>query len=694
MEKQRGRREAKDTATRYSTSSKMPPKHDNNQHDIAVESLEQFRKLQQFVQTTDIHKLQEMYESGRLQQMLDPHNFEAEFPSDVEERARTNQPIEDAVFETKAFKDEFWNDFSDEEKLEIQKKLATYDSTLRSMLRGIRNGTISDEKAVQPILQNISESIDMKNLLKDVQGKSIKKIKVNEDVSVSLESNSKKRNPNLNSMPTDPSAQADYFDQVMSILHQNKNFDLFLKNVAYMESTGVMDEISNSESTKISETESALSKLSINSKGKKNQASKQADNCSCETTTNSTSKLLKGKVTEKSPDMDSNLMDSIDGLQEIFDANLESTIMSLCEQDMAMLPDFNKQELRKKLSESKPTLSAAGFVDYLKKCENSDPKEMSDMTMDDVADMATYLFQKEKGKRLIERTTSPFPHDLESLPDHEIEAEPENQDQIDREYEESLAKNKELQEEKQQLMQYQEMLMKQQSNANKNMIENEYPTEANPTASYQFQVTDGNPTPEQRQQLQRECLNRLFAGDASAHDEQAKKAKKKKNKKKKKGGNSTSVCGYSHANVNAINHIGVNNPQNDTWLCELCEYKIVYGELPVFLSEWLMRKSNQQEKMENYQRYLMSQRNDRHIDSNVNMVVTRPQYVGLTDIDGNIVSRPGDSYNDNLNSGEADPNAYEKQQDSHVHTHGHSHPHHSGNYQESSSSAPDNVRSW
>lgn len=117
-----------------------------------------------------------------------------------------------------------------------------------------------------------------------------------------------------------------------------------------------------------------------------------------------------------------------------------------------------------------------------------------------------------------------------------------------------------------------------------------------------------DPTPEEKLLLQRECLDRLRQIELQSHEDGAAKkstgGKKKKNRKKKKA--------HDGINVSAINHLGHGDPNNDIWLCELCEYKIVYGEHPVFLTEWLQRKENQQEKMGMYQRYLIDQRKERN----------------------------------------------------------------------------------
>lgn len=620
--------------------------------------LEQFRKLQQFVQNTDIFKLQEMYKTGQLQQMLDPNNYYTNWPkpSEVEIKKNALEPVQ----ETADFKDDFWNDFSEEEKLEIQKKLATYDSTLRSMLHGIKNGTISDETAVQPILQNISESIDMKNLLKNVQAKNIQKIKVDDDVSVSLESNNLSSN-----RKQDPSEYSAFYEQVRGLLNQNKGFDFFLKNVAHMESTGIMCDPADSDQMELLERQTAAMKLaSGNEPG------------------------------DFSQNLDPNLMNSIDGLQDFVDANVESIFMRLCGQNMEMQSETEKQEWRKKFLESKRALSAAGFTDFLKKCD----EKIRTLSADEVAEMTSVYFEKE---RQASGVATPHNHIVNSVPD-EDEKRSSFIANINQEYEESLAKNRKLQEEKHQLMQYQEMLMKQQSESHTNSFHPEYVADPNAHSSNSRPqlVTYGNPTPEQRQQLQRECLNRLFAGDSVSHDEQTKKTKKKKNRKKKKGGNSSTVCGYSHADLNSINHIGVKNPQNDTWLCELCEYKIVYGELPVFLSEWLMRKSNQQEKMENYQRYLMAQRNEHNREASMSISVSRPEYIGnysLNEMPNDINSNRFESL---ANANNSEDNFHHQMHHDHDHKSSRSHqnenPHRQNDitYQEGNSHAPRDPIQW
>lgn len=120
-----------------------------------------------------------------------------------------------------------------------------------------------------------------------------------------------------------------------------------------------------------------------------------------------------------------------------------------------------------------------------------------------------------------------------------------------------------------------------------------------------------DPTPEEKLQLQRESLDRLRAIELQLHDDDSKKITGGKKKKSKKKNKKNKKSPHDGVNVSAVNHVGHNDPNNSLWLCELCEYKIVYGEYPIFLTEWLQRKAHHHQKMETYQRYLLEQRNER-----------------------------------------------------------------------------------
>ena len=588
-----------------------------------------------------------------------------------------------------------------DEKFEIQRKLSLYDNTLKMVLDSIKKGDLKDGQDLQSLFVGMSNDFQVNKIIDDININKIQKLKINDDIAVSFEPlkyigdfGIDEELPdnivdiNANTTPDE------YIQQMIQIINQGKEelenkinsksktssdrkynqllFDTINDNMEAAhdaannrnneQNTSNVPIVENEEKKQINEPEheednddtgicecdeckiyNINANKSNNDNDNANDFSVQFDNGS---NTNS-KKIINNNSNNNSNNNNNNNANNITNnklvnLQNLFEDEIAAAIANFFENNKHLFPYFNNEQL-KMLTENKPRVSVDAFTKHLNQYQKDRSKAIKDLTFADMADMASYVFEKEMKDRDVDVDFKfRLQHHQQQLEKHH---------QLQQEHQNLKLQHQYYKQKHQQLMDQCEMAKNDlttnsNSNSNPNSRSNSNPkinssvnvnshadsngnTHANKNSDISsnnqntqrktkkklkkkkhhtgLQYINDNPTDEERKRLQRHCLQMLFMNDTNNDDQQHKQPqqKKKKNKKKKKNGVNT-----FNNEISTINHVGYNNPANTDWLCELCEYKIVYGEIPIFLTEWLQKKANNQEKMENYQRYLLAQRKE------------------------------------------------------------------------------------
>lgn len=498
-----------------------------SEEEHTMSRLEDVQKLQKLFNSIDIETMYAMSQSKKLQNALSSDDFftnmaasllfsetskspDPLFPHPPTPSAPASAPTDSAQAEL------MLNQLSQAEKSEIQKTLSTYDNTLKITLDAIRNGDLNESKMLQPIFQDLPSDSEMNQFLKNIESNKIKKVKVNNDISISLESAEvdkiqKQALENSSLAPKSAKTADEYIEQMIKIINQNKKFDNFLEEVSKIEN------LSNNEGHM---QEHEINQISDNDSSKQTK----------ESTITNEDDNIKSQINEQ----------IVNALQSFkLDGEVEEDIVheiaKSIEKNKYLFPQGTDRNIQD--SNKIKQLSRDYFGDQLKQFQAGSLQELDSVNQGG------------------------------AIPgqDHDFIQQPQGQSHIEQ-----------------------------------NQMT--HPPARSSSRRIELEIC-GESTVEQRQKLQRECLEKLRVQDLHPGEESNKKNKKKKNKKKKKTNK-----GFD---PNLINHIGVNNPENDSWLCEICEYKIVYGEVPTFLTEWLQKKASNSDKMETYQRYLFEQQKER-----------------------------------------------------------------------------------
>lgn len=546
--------------------------------DKEISAMEHVQKLEEFINSTQIDNLQSMSQADRLQYVLSSKDFmvnmaagllmqkdttkmdgkEPDFDTTLADNGSTDQSSSSIADSNK----NFLTSFSKEEKLEIQKKLSMYDQTLKATLAAIKSGKLKDEQILQPLLQNSAADTDMNQLLKNVSGGKIKKLKVDDDISVSIETASDahptgknlSRDNGEDSFETAEAADQ-YIEQMIKIISHHKKFDNFLDEVSDSSRSGEkLESNPDLESLRHSCNQNESCKLTLEYDTDGNLIQTGTDD------------ILKSKINAQ-------IVRALESLK--LDYNLEEDIASAIaksfENNQNLFP--NAESSNSDLAEeySRKGLSIDSFTSQLEQY-----KERYLQQLEDLATSAKFESYTPKTNQ------QPRQHSSEKLHDQNLESQQldghlsiQNDDDKRRSGLKGLVDSPKRSKD-----------IKNREKASKLRYYSE-------------------PTPGQRQKLQRECMEKLRMQDLQFSEDSSRKSKKKKNKKKK------NINGSFTSNGIGLTYTG--HSHSDVWLCELCEYKIVYGEIPIFLTEWLQKKANHQEKMENYQRYLLEQRKERKI---------------------------------------------------------------------------------
>lgn len=553
-----------------------------------LSTMEQVQKLQEFIGSADIANLQTMSQSEKLQYILSSKEFMANMASSLLMNKSMLQPMDETDTNTQNLPK---NSLSHQEQMEIQKKLSLYDNTLKETLEAIKSGKFKSDQFLQSQFQSLPSDNEMNQLLKDIKLDKMKKLKVGNEISVSLE-----KEDNIDDITTDSSSirtADEYIEQMIKIINQNKKFDNFLEEVSKIENLSKINDNSNIQVNRMSD----INVLLNNNDNNDNNDNENDDTNTCELTFeyNKNGELINT------------------GADDVFKKKINSQIIKALES--FKLDDNLEEDIANAIAKS---------------FENGQNpfSHMDDAKIELLADET----DGEQKNFLLDSFTNQLKqykmHYLEQLKEqninlnqnlqqhkHQLQLQKQLQNHLQQQKRELIQRHHDMHEKNQQLHQHQDYDEGQdqdhdrykyhsdrnhQGKSNLTQNRNNYKTSSrkNPKMDYAY----SNPTPEQRLKLQRECMERLRLQDFQMAEESASKGKKKKKNKKKK--NSTGISNTS------------NKVQNDSWLCELCEYKIVYGEIPIFLNEWLQKKVHAHEKMENYQRYLLRQRQERKRQQN------------------------------------------------------------------------------
>ncbi|KAG0686336.1 hypothetical protein C6P40_004402 [Pichia californica] len=480
--------------------------------------------------------------------------------------------------------------FSKEEKIEIQKKLTIYDNTLKSTLDAIKNGKLNNNTI--PTFQDLPSDKVMNQILKSVDSNNIKKIVVDSNVSVSIDispSSSTTTTTTRTTASTNPKNRiiAKPSDkQETNILSTNKPSN---SSSAELANNIVQNQQFQSSPQNQSQNKS---QIDYNTNSNDNKSVVSADEYI---------KQMQNIITTKNGNK------KFDSFSENI---MKTELLSSKTQDQIEIPQNGKVTLE--YDKNGHLISTGTTEDILKNKINSQiVKALESFKLDDnleediahaiaksfdnnqhfnIDDKSLQILTGEKGLSFDSFTSQLKQYKKRYLEQIEDQSKAIFSDAInavkDKQNIDSSKINSENIKD-----------IKKPINNVKNIQKQEFSnsrTKKGPNLSFEMCT---EPTLEQKEKMQRECLERLRMQDLQL-DENASKSKKKKNKKKKR--NSSILA--SGAGLNYL----TNN--SDAWLCELCEYKIVYGEVPIFLTEWLQKKANHQEKMESYQRYLMEQR--------------------------------------------------------------------------------------
>ncbi|GAV29950.1 hypothetical protein PMKS-003456 [Pichia membranifaciens] len=456
----------------------------------------------------------------------------------------------------------FLTSFSKEEKLEIQKKLSIYDHTLKDTLDAIKSGKVKNEQALQPLFQNSPIDTDMSQLLKSFNSSRVKKLKVNDDISVSIQTTSDpqgtEENPHPSLYETKTKKAADqYTEQMIKIINHHKKFDNFLDEVQQIEDT--------SDKSKGAE------------KSGEYDPSNQDESCKLTLEYDRNGNLIHtGNEDALKSKINAQIVKALESLK--LDYNLEEDIAGAIaksfENNHHLLPKTEESSSESRAASDKKGLSIDTFTSQLEQY-----KERYMQQLEGLSSSAEFESYVSKTNQHPVQNSSEHVHSQQSESQHTRQQHAQNKKE-----------DQEIADLKGQIRHVKH------SKLSRNGLEN-------PKLEYY-----SDPTPEQRQKLRRECMEKLRMQDLQLNEEVSKKSKRKKNKKKKNPSSSLAS--------NGLGHTYISNSQSDAWLCELCEYKIVYGEVPVFLTEWLQKKANHHEKMETYQRYLLEQKKGRKLQQN------------------------------------------------------------------------------
>lgn len=549
------------------------------QKDNELSAMEHVQKLEEFINSTEIENLQSMSQADKLEYILSSKDFMANmaagllmqkdtailgdedvnFDSDIKGDFSSAKNSISSIADSNM---SFLTRFSKEEKLEIQKKLSIYDHTLKATLDAIKSGKVKNEQALPPLFQNSPIDADMNQLLKSVNSSSVKKLKVNNDISVSIETTSDSpsngQNPNSLQYEAKTKEAADkYTEQMIKIINHHKKFDNFFDGVQQIEDPS--DRSKNFENNE------------------KYGSSSQDESCKLTLEYDKNGNLIHtGSEDALKTKINAQIVKALETLK--LDYNLEEDIASAIaksfENNHHLLPKAEESNFASDEELDKKGLSIDTFTSQLEQY-----KERYMQQLEGLSNSAEFGSYASKANQHSVQNSS------EQLQNQQFETQhsrPHNAQHKDEERESTNLKG--------------QVRHAKQSKINRSRRET-------PKLEY---YTD--PTPEQKQKLRRECMEKLRIQDLQLNEEVTKKSKKKKNKKKKNSNNSLAT--------NGIGNTYIGNSHSDAWLCELCEYKIVYGEIPVFLTEWLQKKANHHEKMETYQRYLLEQRKERKLQQN------------------------------------------------------------------------------
>lgn len=535
--------------------------------------MENVEHIQKFIASVDINALQSMTQAERLNYVLDSKDFmaniEAEMLSKSQKSPNTNSSKN--VDASNAFLKEF----SPEEKLEIQKKLSLYDKTLKVTLDAIKNGNVPNKEVLEPMFQELPSDFNMNQFLREIHPENIKKLKVNNDISVSLESDNKNTStsPSSSSLssssPSSPPSSSnfkqqpniksadEYIEKMIKVINQDKNFDNFLEEVSKIEKFAD----NSNPNPKLSSSSSPSPSPSSSHQGNENVLNEEMIKKKINT------QIIKALESFKLDDNDDDITNAITESIE----NNKNLFPSIDKEQFKLFAEKHKGMTFETITDRHKGLSIDAFTNQLQQFQKVYSKQIKEVNFND---FAQYM----------------QPNNLPSDNHNKHHPPPQSQRKPNPSSTTSSSSHSHTGHGEQSIKQ------------NKTPPKSERDLQYEQQRKLMIQQLKGNQTSEQRQQLQRECMEQLVRiNDPHASE----KSNKKKRKKKKKNSN-------IGIDPNSINHFGIKNAQNEAWLCDLCEYKLVYGEIPVFLSEWLQKKKvNQHDRMETYQRYLIEQRRER-----------------------------------------------------------------------------------
>lgn len=577
-------------STQFMVCKKMGKDTVNSDPDRAC-----IEKLQKFIESTDVSALESMSYAEKLQYVLSSKDFMSNMaagllvdnkktlytsskslePHYIKNIETSDNSCVTEPANTLNNSNSFLNEFSKEEKLEIQKKLAIYDRTLKMTLEAIKNGKISEDiinsslssdhltqsseerariyrtqKTQNHIAsQNLPSDTDVNILLKNIESNNVRKLKVDDNITVSLESADKQfeadDKPNKN--------PDEYIEQMVQIINQDKKFDNFLEEVSKLENFNKQDSVDTEETSKYYDT-------TLQKANRKDELVFRHDQLS---------DIESEKVFRKM--INTHIIKALESfkLDEGMKKDISGTIAKSIENNTM----FHGKNDDRYLGSKNDEVPIEGFADDMKEFQKAYAEQLKDMNFEE---MANYLQKCGTEQNILKQED-----DEQKNLHHE-------QHKLERQLPEGQQKH-----------QKNDDVYQIHVNGPAYVATSDSLNEADLGHDFSNYYSDKymRPTLEERQRLQKECLERLHIHP----DDGTKKSKKKKKNKKRS----------SAVSAKSINHIGLNDPHNDTWLCELCEYQIVYGEVPIFLTEWLQKKTHHHDKMESYQRYLMQQRKER-----------------------------------------------------------------------------------
>lgn len=428
-----------------------------------------------------------------------------------------------------------------QEQLDIQKKLSQYDNTLRETLDAINSGKLNED-LLEPIFDSLPSDTQMNQLLKEINTDKIKKLKVSDEMSVSLESDDDNQHRKQNVDINDGSSADEYIEKMIKIINQNKKFDNFLEEVSKVEN------LSNNDLKKLVNDDDNSSDNNRNDNSN-NKINKESDNGTFEVTFTENGDIINTDPEVFKKMINLQILKTLKSFE--FDDNLSKDIANTISRSYANSKSFN----------------------------------IKNFWSDDFTDQVLHQ-QMQYLQSINAPNANTFVQDAHNFSINHIQDYYRKREQSMNEDEKESLRNEE------------KLFYKKREERMANLLNNKPKN-----TSFEFECVSSNPTLEEKQKLRRETLEILRMQDAQIAEESGNSTGGKKKNKKKKKKNSSSNFSNHIQNDHSLN--------NDMWLCGLCEFKIVYGELPIYLLESVQKSTFKQQKQENYQRYLIAQKQER-----------------------------------------------------------------------------------